>query len=160
MHQMCMDSALVSAKLSTKYLASKGLLILVGSAAGINPQPSMLAYGLQKNSTHYLTLSLSNTEQSGLPSRSRVICVLPRTLDTPNNRKYMGGPNVDTSSWTPTDHISERCVQWSTYILKNKEEEENDIVPSSGSLLIANTTKGNTVFEEVIIESKSTGKLY
>ena len=156
MQQMCLDSALVSAKLSTKYLSSNGILILVGSAAGLEPQPSMLAYGLVKNSTHYLTLSLSNNEQNGLPKNSRVICVLPRVIDTPNNRKYMGGPNVDTSSWTPTHHFAEKFLSWS----KLNQELQYNTLPPSGTLLVTNTKQGKTEFEQVQVETTMTGKLY
>lgn len=64
----------------------------------------MIGYGLAKAAVHQLTKSLAQ-EKSGLPDDSLVVSILPITLDTPMNRKWM--PNADFSTWTPTDFLAE-----------------------------------------------------
>lgn len=64
----------------------------------------MIGYGLAKAAVHQLTKSLAK-EGSGLPKKCTAVAVLPTTLDTPNNRKWM--PKADTSKWTPLDFITE-----------------------------------------------------
>lgn len=63
----------------------------------------MIGYGMFKASVHHLTKSLG-APNSGLPSDSTVIALLPVTLDTPMNRKFM--PKANFSSWTPLDYVS------------------------------------------------------
>lgn len=63
----------------------------------------MIGYGLAKAAVHQLTQSLAG-EGGGLPANSLVIAILPQTLDTPMNRKWM--PNADTSTWTPLDFVA------------------------------------------------------
>lgn len=63
----------------------------------------MIGYGMAKAAVHQLTKSLA-AEESGLPSGSLVASILPVTLDTPMNRKWM--PKADTSTWTPLEFIS------------------------------------------------------
>lgn len=64
----------------------------------------MIGYGLAKAAVHQLTKSLAE-ETSGLPKDSLVVSILPITLDTPMNRKWM--PQADHSTWTPLDFIAE-----------------------------------------------------
>lgn len=64
----------------------------------------MIGYGLAKAAVHQLTKSLAE-EKSGLPKDSLVVSILPITLDTPMNRKWM--PQADHSTWTPLDFIAE-----------------------------------------------------
>lgn len=66
--------------------------------------PGMIGYGLAKAAVHQLTKSLAE-EKSGLPKDSLVVSILPITLDTPMNRKWM--PQADHSTWTPLDFIAE-----------------------------------------------------
>ena len=63
----------------------------------------MIGYGMAKAAVHQLTKSLA-AQGSGLPSGSLVVSILPVTLDTPMNRKWM--PKADTSTWTPLEFIS------------------------------------------------------
>lgn len=63
----------------------------------------MIGYGMAKAAVHQLTKSLS-TEGSGLPKDSLVAAILPITLDTPMNRKWM--PDADTSTWTPLEFVA------------------------------------------------------
>lgn len=64
----------------------------------------MIGYGLAKAAVHQLTKSLA-AEESGLPKNSLVSAILPVTLDTPMNRKWMS--KADTSTWTPLEFIAE-----------------------------------------------------
>lgn len=64
----------------------------------------MIGYGLAKAAVHQLTKSLAE-EKSGLPKDSLVVSILPITLDTPMNRKWM--PQADHSTWTPLDFVAE-----------------------------------------------------
>lgn len=64
----------------------------------------MIGYGMAKAAVHQLTKSLA-AKDSGLPEDSLVAAILPVTLDTPMNRKWM--PKADTTTWTSMDFISE-----------------------------------------------------
>lgn len=64
----------------------------------------MIGYGVAKGAVHQLTKSLAKKE-SGLPKDTLVVAVLPVTLDTPMNRKWM--PKADFSSWTPLEYVAE-----------------------------------------------------
>ena len=48
----------------------------------------MIGYGLSKAAVHQLTASLAQ-KGGGLPEGAVVQCILPKTLDTPMNRKFM-----------------------------------------------------------------------
>lgn len=54
----------------------------------------MIGYGLAKAAVHHFIKSLAN-DSSGLPENSTVLAILPITLDTPSNRKWM--PKADFS---------------------------------------------------------------
>lgn len=92
----------------------------------------MIGYGLAKSAVHHLVTSLA-AEKSGLPAKSSVIAILPITLDTPMNRKFM--PNADFSSWTPLNFVADLFFKWSTDAEKR---------PKSGSLVQLLTENGNT----------------
>lgn len=64
----------------------------------------MIGYGMAKAAVHQLTKSLASKD-SGLPLDSIVATILPVTLDTPMNRKWM--PKADTSTWTSLEFVSE-----------------------------------------------------
>lgn len=55
----------------------------------------MIGYGAAKAAVHQITKSLA-AENSGLPNGSAVLSILPITLDTPMNRKWM--PKADFST--------------------------------------------------------------
>lgn len=59
---------------------------------------------MAKAAVHQLTKSLAG-DKSGLPKDSTALALLPITLDTPMNRKWM--PKADTSTWTPLEFIAE-----------------------------------------------------
>ncbi|CAM4551466.1 unnamed protein product [Lepidochelys olivacea] len=133
----------ISSHLATKHLKEGGLLTLTGAKAALAGTPDklssviatqflwMVGYGMAKGAVHQLCQSLAGAN-SGLPSRSAALAVLPVTLDTPVNRKSM--PDADFSSWTPLEFLAETFYDW--IIGKNR--------PSSGSLIQVVTTGGKT----------------
>lgn len=92
----------------------------------------MIGYGLAKAAVHHLVSSLSG-KKSGLPKDSTVLAILPITLDTPMNRKFM--PKADFSSWTSTEYVAELMHGWA---------DSAGNRPDSGSLVQLVTTGGQT----------------
>ena len=88
----------------------------------------MIGYGMAKAAIHQLTASLASSD-GGLPSNASSLCLLPITLDTPMNRKFM--PDADFSTWTPLEFIAGLVRKWA----------EGKDRPKSGSL-VALVTKG------------------
>lgn len=123
-------SSAIAAKLATTYLKPGGLLQLTGAAAATGPTPSMIGYGMAKAAVHHLASSLAE-KTSGLPENVTVLTILPVTLDTEMNRKWM--PKADHSSWTPLSFISENLFKWTT---------EFSSRPPSGSFLKIITANG------------------
>lgn len=79
-------SSMLAAHLATKYLTENGLVVFTGAAAVFRePQPDMIGYSIAKTGVHSLALNLTqyflNQEK-----QSRVITILPETIDTPSNR--------------------------------------------------------------------------
>merc|ERR1711874_691211 len=70
----------------------------------------MIGYGLAKAAVHQLTKSLADVPKSGLPEGTGVYAILPVTLDTPMNRKWM--PKADTSTWTPLEWVADLLHGW------------------------------------------------
>ena len=92
----------------------------------------MIGYGLAKASVHHLVQSLS-AKKSGLPEDSTVLAILPVTLDTPMNRKFM--PKADFSSWTPLEFAAELMWKWAS---------DSTNRPKSGALVQLITSGGQT----------------
>ena len=114
-----MWSSAISATLASKFLVPGGLLVLPGAQPATGGTPGMMGYGMAKvgdgdhdddgddgdngddnddddddqAAVHQLVLSLA-APGSGLPEASCVAAILPVTLDTPMNRKFM--PGADT----------------------------------------------------------------
>lgn len=79
----------------------KGAIVNVGSAAALRGQPGMSAYGASKAVVMRLTESMSAELMShGI----NVNCVLPSTLDTPENRAAM--PKADPAKWVAPDDLA------------------------------------------------------
>jgi dihydropteridine reductase len=95
MHSVNLETAALTCNLASHYLEDKGSLFLVGAESAIHPTPSMIAYGLSKCATHFLVTSTARDPKFANKS---VFGILPRTIDTPTNRKYM--PDADHLSWT------------------------------------------------------------
>lgn len=125
-------SSLIAAKLASKFLNENGLLTLTGAKAALEPTPGMIGYGMAKAAVHHLVSSLAEAK-GGLPKDSSVLAILPVTLDTPMNRKFMA--DADHSTWTPLNFVADLFHKWST---------EPTARPKSGSLVQLITEKGDT----------------
>jgi len=123
-------SSTIAASIAVEYLKEGGFLSLTGAKSALAGTPGflnntdnnteyhksqhidqiisiillgMIGYGMAKAAVHQLTKSLA-AKDSGLPPNSLVSCLLPITLDTPMNRKWM--PKADTSTWTPLEFVA------------------------------------------------------
>jgi len=97
-------SSVLASSIASKFLKPGGILVLTGAKAALGPTPGMIGYGLAKAAIHHLTKSLAD-ENGGLPTGAQALSILPVTLDTPMNRKWM--PKADTSTWTPLEFVAE-----------------------------------------------------
>ncbi|CAG2100557.1 unnamed protein product [Medioppia subpectinata] len=131
-------SSVISAKLAANFLSEGGLLALTGAKAALDSTPGMIGYGLAKASVHHLVKSLSD-KTGGLPKSSTVLAILPITLDTPMNRKFM--PGGDTSKWTPLEFAAELMWKWA---------DNNENRPKTGALVELITNDGKT---ELVVDS-------
>ncbi|XP_018578331.1 dihydropteridine reductase [Anoplophora glabripennis] len=131
MWQQSVCSSLITAAIAAHHLKEGGIVQLTGAKAALDATPGMIGYGLGKAAVHQLTKSLAQKE-SGLPEGASVVAILPVTLDTPMNRKWM--PKADFSSWTPLEFIAELFLKWAS----------GDGRPQSGSLLQLVTNNFNT----------------
>merc|ERR1712045_426705 len=110
---MCKQSlwtSVIAAHLASKHLKEGGALVLTGAEPCLKGTPGMMGYGLAKAAVHQLVASLS-CKKSGMPAESFVGAILPITIDTPMNRKFM--PDADHSTWTPREYIAELLFKWS-----------------------------------------------
>ncbi|KAM8732275.1 quinoid dihydropteridine reductase a isoform 2-T2 [Acanthopagrus schlegelii] len=121
----------ISSRLATLHLKEGGLLTLAGAKAALSGTGGMVGYGMAKAAVHQLTQSLA-AKNSGMPSGAVAVAILPVTLDTPMNRKFM--PDADFSSWTTLDYIAELFFSWATGMSR----------PASGSLMQLLTSGGET----------------
>ncbi|CAG4947792.1 unnamed protein product [Colias eurytheme] len=129
-------SSTIAATLASKYLAPGGLLALTGAKAALEGTPGMIGYGMAKGAVHQLTKSLG-AKDSGLPENSLAVAILPVTLDTEMNRKWM--PKADFGTWTPLSYVAQMFDKW----IKGEDR------PASGSL-VALVTKDNVT--ELIVQ--------
>jgi dihydropteridine reductase len=121
----------IASSIGTHYLKEGGVLVLTGAQAALKGTPGMIGYGMAKAAVHHLVASLAEPK-SGLPADAFVTAILPVTLDTPMNRKWM--PKADFSTWTPLETVAELLLSWS-------EKKER---PSNGSLVQLVTKDGKT----------------
>ncbi|XP_073342469.1 quinoid dihydropteridine reductase a [Pagrus major] len=121
----------ISSRLAALHLKEGGLLTLAGAKAALSGTGGMVGYGMAKAAVHQLCQSLA-AKNSGMPSGAAAVAILPVTLDTPMNRKFM--PDADFSSWTPLDFIAELFFSWATGVSR----------PASGSLMQLLTCGGET----------------
>lgn len=137
MNTACVQTALTAAHVAAHHLTPGGTVIFTGADAALGPTPTMLAYGVAKAATHHIARSIAAPE-GGLPAGARVVTVLPSTLDTPNNRKFM--PGADTSTWTPLQDVSVK-------MLAICERRDTQPTTANGAFLHAATAGGNTTWE-------------
>lgn len=128
--------ASISSSISTSHLVSGGMVVLPGAAAAVSPTPGMVGYGMAKAAVHHLTKSLA-APGSGLPDSAVAAAILPVTLDTPMNRKWMA--KADQSTWTSLEFVSELMLKWA------RGEDR----PASGSLVKLLTKDRETQLEVV-----------
>jgi len=115
-------SSVIATALATRFLKNGGLLTLPGAQPALEPTPGMIGYGIAKAAVHHLVKSLG-AANSGMPPDSAAIGILPITLDTPMNRKWMS--QADFSTWTALDYVADLFAKWTV----GQER------PSSGSLV-------------------------
>ncbi|EPZ30795.1 Short-chain dehydrogenase/reductase domain-containing protein [Rozella allomycis CSF55] len=108
MWKQSVASSAIAAKIASSFLQEDGLLVFTGASAAKNGTPGMIGYGMAKSAVHNLVQSLS-CPSSGLPKNSKVIAILPITLDTPTNRKAMS--DADFSSWTPLSEVASFLIK-------------------------------------------------
>lgn len=121
----------ISAAVGAKYLREGGLIVLTGAKPALSGTPGMIGYGMAKAAVHQLTKSLSEKD-SGLPEGSLAVCILPITLDTPMNRKWM--PDADFTTWTPLTFVAQTVFNWTN----------GETRPVNGSLLQLVTKNSET----------------
>ncbi|XP_019900762.1 quinoid dihydropteridine reductase a isoform X2 [Esox lucius] len=121
----------ISSHLAALHLKQGGLLTLAGAKASLSGTSGMVGYGMAKAAVHQLCQSLAG-EDSGMPPGAVAVAILPVTLDTPMNRRFM--PDADFGSWTPLEYISETFFRWAT----------GEDRPASGSLIQLTTSGGET----------------
>lgn len=102
-------SSIISASVASHHLREGGILTLTGAKPALSGTSGMIGYGAAKAAVHQLTKSLAGSD-SGLPANSFVASILPITLDTPMNRKWM--PNADFSTWTPLEFVADLFFKW------------------------------------------------
>ena len=102
-------SSVISATVASQFLKEGGVLTLTGAKPALAATPGMIGYGMAKAAVHQLTKSLA-ASGSGLPDNSLVVSILPITLDTPMNRKWM--PKADVTTWTPLEFVAELFHTW------------------------------------------------
>jgi dihydropteridine reductase len=135
MWQMCVQSAATAAHIGSQALSPNGLLVFTGATAALTPSctAGMIGYGMSKAATHHLVQSLGSGEDTGLPPDATVLGILPTTIDTPMNRKFMA--DADFSTWTPTDEIAGQLFGWSTGTIA---------LPETGTLMVMETEENKT----------------
>ncbi|XP_062405269.1 quinoid dihydropteridine reductase a [Sardina pilchardus] len=121
----------IAAHLAALHLKPAGLLTLTGAKPCVQGTPGMVGYGMAKAAVHQLCQSLSGPD-SGLPTGATSLAILPVTLDTPMNRKFM--PDADFGSWTPLEYVAEMFFRWASGSGR----------PASGSLVHLLTSGGVT----------------
>lgn len=126
-------TSVIATSIGANHLKEGGVLVLTGAQAALGPTPGMLGYGLAKAAIHQLVQSLAEPN-SGLPAQSTVSAILPVTLDTPMNRKFM--PKADFTTWTPLETVAELLYKWS----------DGSARPKSGSLVQLVTKEGKTEY--------------
>ena len=94
----------ISATVASNFLKDGGVFATTGAKVCLQCTPGMIGYGMAKAAVHQLVKSLAEKD-SGLPEGSLSCAILPITLDTPMNRKWM--PKADFTTWTPLEFVAE-----------------------------------------------------
>jgi dihydropteridine reductase len=121
----------IAAAIAAKHLKEGGAIVLPGASPAVCGTPGMVGYGMAKAAVHQLVKSLAE-DGSGLPPGCLAAAILPITLDTPMNRKWMS--KADQTKWTPLEFVAELMMKWTV----GSER------PTSGSLVKLVTEDRNT----------------
>ncbi|KAF1335457.1 Dihydropteridine reductase, partial [Globisporangium splendens] len=135
MHSRNTESAVMAAHLASHVLNPGGLLVLTGAAAALKATPGMVSYGISKAGTHHLIASSIDA----LPEDATALGVLPVTIDTPMNRKFMA--DADFASWTKVDAIGAKILEWSNASPSSR--------PPNGHLLTVLTNNNVDTWKDV-----------
>jgi NAD(P)-dependent dehydrogenase (short-subunit alcohol dehydrogenase family) len=95
----------VRAVLPAMCAAGWGRIVTVGSRAALRGDEEVAAYSASKGGLLRLTESAA---AEGLSRGVTANCVLPGTIDTPDNRRAM--PGADHRAWVPPAAIAEVCA--------------------------------------------------
>ncbi|XP_069140669.1 dihydropteridine reductase-like [Argopecten irradians] len=112
----------ISASVASKHLKEGGVLTLTGAMPALEGTPGMIGYGMAKAAVHQLVKSLA-CDKGGMPANTLTAAILPVTLDTPMNRKFMS--EADFSTWTSLEFVTGLFDKW----LNGSER------PANGSLM-------------------------
>jgi NADP-dependent 3-hydroxy acid dehydrogenase YdfG len=94
-----------------------GIIITIGARPSLQGKKKMGSYSAAKAAVLRLTESIEAEGKSkGLKAR----CIIPGTIDTPDNRRAM--PKADTSSWIKPEKIAD--VIFKTVYTKNSAEKD------------------------------------
>lgn len=104
-------SSSIAGSLASKHLKEGGLLTLPGAMPALKGTPGMIGYGMAKAAVHQLVQSLAS-EGGGLPNNASALAILPVTLDTPMNRKWM--PEADHTTWTSLEFVADLFAKWTS----------------------------------------------
>lgn len=147
MWQANVASSLTAAYAAARHLSSGGMLVLTGAAPVLKaPAPYMLSYALAKATVHSLVRNLS-VEGTGLPHSARVVCMLPTTIDTVNNRKAM--PDADHGNWTPPEAFADTVLGWAEGSSKVQQGGFYEFITNDG------VTHTSVLHRDVSISRKS-----
>ncbi|EGR29823.1 quinoid dihydropteridine reductase, putative [Ichthyophthirius multifiliis] len=136
MHQYNVMTSLLAAHLSSHFLNQNGLLILTGAGGVINnPSHNMIAYSLSKIAVHTLAQNMANSKN--MAENSRIITILPKEIDTPQNREDM--PKEDFTTWAQTDQIAGLLRMWA----------DGYNLPKNGSFALLNVSNNSIVPEYI-----------
>ena len=102
---LTMASAIVPDMIEKK----RGKVISIGAKASLRGSASTGAYAAAKTALLRLTESMSEELKK---HNIQVNCILPGTIDTPENRKAM--PNSDFSKWVSPDQLAEVILLFSS----------------------------------------------
>lgn len=102
LQQVNVDTALNLLGAAVPALADGGVIVTVGAASAQKAGAGMAPYAAAKSGIARLTEALA---AELAPRRIRVNSILPRTIDTPDNRAAM--PDADPSAWTSPEAIAD-----------------------------------------------------
>lgn len=106
------ESSLVCGRLASEFLATGGMVAMLGSVAALSAQPKALNFSLCKAAVHQMVKSLALTVGDELAEKSAVLALVPEVLDTPLHRSMNQG--VSAGHWTPCDAVASKLLEWAS----------------------------------------------